>query len=456
MPEPERNSQDGFMIEKIKTRPINKKKLIRRTMMTAAMAVIFGLIACFTFLILEPVISNILYPEEEPNVVILPEDQEEMSPEEMLTDIMQQENQAIQDPGEEEAPPLEEEQIQEVLDRIRLDEGHYAQLYNALREYIYLGDDENEIPAVNSQVVTISGTISNTDWFNNVQESSNQVSGVIIADNGKELLILVDYTPLEDSESLALELAEGVYQISAQLKGLDKATNLAVVAVNLSDLPVEYLEVGGLTVATLGSSNVRSMVGIPVVAVGSPMGNSNSLGYGMVSSVNSGLAKVDTSYSLLQTDIYGSPNASGILFDLQGRVVGIITAKERISGMENMITAYGISELKSRIQKLSNEESIAYMGINGVTVPLEIYQRYGVPQGVYIREVDMDSPAMLAGIQPGDILVQVEGEEITDFGGYVSELMGMRPHDTMELTIKRQSQEEYRELSFHIGLAEVP
>ena len=56
-------SEKKFMIEKIKERPVNKKKLLRRTLITASMAVIFGLVACFTFLVLEPVISNWLYPE---------------------------------------------------------------------------------------------------------------------------------------------------------------------------------------------------------------------------------------------------------------------------------------------------------------------------------------------------------------------------------------------------------
>ena len=96
-------SEKNFMIEKIKERPVNKKKLLRRTLITVSMAVIFGLVACFTFLVLEPVISNWLYPEEEPQVVVFPEDQDEMSPEQMLAENMQQENQNSQSssvPGE--------------------------------------------------------------------------------------------------------------------------------------------------------------------------------------------------------------------------------------------------------------------------------------------------------------------------------------------------------------------
>ena len=70
-----------FMKETIKQRPLNRKKLVRRTIITAAMAVIFGLVACVTFLLLEPVISNKLYPEEEPKQVVFVEEKEnEMLP----------------------------------------------------------------------------------------------------------------------------------------------------------------------------------------------------------------------------------------------------------------------------------------------------------------------------------------------------------------------------------------
>ena len=70
--------------ERMKERPINRKKLVRRTAITVSMAVIFGVFACITFLVLEPVISNILYPEPAPEEVILPEEMEEILPEDML------------------------------------------------------------------------------------------------------------------------------------------------------------------------------------------------------------------------------------------------------------------------------------------------------------------------------------------------------------------------------------
>ena len=124
------DKQKDFLIEKIKEKPVNKKKLIRRTIITVSMAVIFGMVACVTFLVLEPVISNWLYPKEEPQIqtVEFPEDKEEMLPEEMLAENLPTESPEpaptptpeparSPDPeaGEEEEVRLGEEQIQDIL-----------------------------------------------------------------------------------------------------------------------------------------------------------------------------------------------------------------------------------------------------------------------------------------------------------------------------------------------------
>lgn len=443
MPESQQNNQSDFMIEKIKERPVNKKKLLRRTVITAAMAVIFGLIACFTFLILEPVISNFLYPEEEPQIVVFPEDQEEMSPEEMLADNMQQENQNNQMNQSTEPPesiPLEQEQIQEILSGVKLNLDNYKQLYASLSEYV---------SELNQYMVTVTGVSSNVDWFNNVQVSKNQASGVIIANNGKELLILVDYTPLQKAESLSFVFYNGV-QAEAVVKEQDTTTNLAVLAVDLSSLDPAFLE-NGVKIATLGSSNVNNMVGTPTIALGRPMGTNNSLGYGMITSISS-LSGADTNYKLLQTDITGSQNAGGVLFNLQGQVIGIITNTQGSSDMKNMITAYGITELKKRIEKMSNGEKAAYLGVSGVEVTKEANEQLKVPYGAYLTEVEMNSPAMEAGIQQGDVLVQIDERSILSFNEYIRVLMDKKAGDTIEITIMRQAQSEYKEMKFQVTL----
>ncbi len=445
MQESQQNNQSDFMIEKIKDRPINKKKLLRRTIITAAMAVIFGLIACFTFLVLEPVISNWLYPEEEPQVVVFPEDQEEMSPEEMLAENMEQEKQNQQQQAEPapENTSLSHEQLMEMLSNVTFDLDNYKQLYNALSAYV---------EELNPCMVTVTGITSNIDWFNNVQESQRQASGVIIANNGKELLVLVDYAPLEDAEILSLTFYNGM-EVEANLKEKDADTNLAVLAVELIKLDRSFVN-NELKIASLGSSNVKNIVGIPVVALGRPMGTAGSLGYGMITSASTTLSDADTNYKLIQTDITGSQNAGGVLFNLHGQVIGIITNNQGSLDMKNMITAYGITELKKRIEKMSNGEKMPYLGICGVDVTKAVSMELGVPQGAYIKEIEMDSPAMQAGIQQGDILVNMDEEAVTSYSDYTNLLMRMKVDDTVRVTVMRQVQEEYKEMEFEIVLAE--
>lgn len=441
MTEKEQNEQNSFLIEKIKDRPINRKKLVRRTIITASMAVIFGLIACVTFLVLEPVISNWLYPEEEPQIVVFPEDMEEMSPEDMLAENLPTES--PQPTPEAEDVTLKEEQIEEILSGVILDKENYRELYIALSDYV---------SQMNRCMVTITAVTSNIDWFNNVQESRNQASGVIIANNGRELLILADASALRQAEKLILTFSNEV-QAEAQIKQQDKFTNLAVLSVALSDLPTEMME-EGIALAALGKSNTKNLLGTPVIAMGSPMGTSNSIGYGMIVSGSTQIYAPDRNYKLLMTDIYGSQNAGGVLFNLQGEVLGIINSGKTGTDMKNLVSAYGITELKKVIEKMSNGTSIAYMGISGLDVTQEANEEQGVPYGAYVKEIAMDSPAMLVGMQRGDVITEMDGKKVTQFSDYSAILMQLAPGQTVEITVMRRAQNEYKEMNFSVELGE--
>lgn len=207
-----------------------------------------------------------------------------------------------------------------------------------------------------------------------------------------------------------------------------------------------------ITIATLGSSNIRDIAGLPVVALGRPMGTNGSVGYGIITSSASESAASDTTYRILQTNIVGSQNAGGVLFNLQGQVIGIITNGKSATDMKNMVCAYGITELKRHIEKMSNGEKFAYLGLKGVGVTEEANSELGVPYGAYITEVEMDSPAMLAGIQQGDVITGFGERVIISFDEYTNSLLSMKPGDSVELTIMRQSQQEYKEMKFDITL----
>lgn len=449
MPDHQEQNQDNFMIEKIKQRPINKRRLIRRTLITASMAVIFGLIACVTFLVLEPVISNWLYPEEEPEAIIFPEEPEEMLPEEMLEEYIQPSPSPtptpVPDPEESmesERVELDEEQVQEILDQVVLDMDDYQQLYKVLSSYV---------EQLSRYMVVVTGTNSSTDWFANVYESKRDTSGTIIGNNGKELLILTDYNSVKKADQLMVTFNNGI-QVDAQMMQYHEESNLAVLCINLNLLNPNMVE--SLPIAELGSSMQRNLVGSPVIAMGSPMGSCGTVGYGMITSTGNLITLTDVNFELMITDIYGSQNAGGVLFNMRGQVVGYITTGKTGNDMRNVISAYGVSELKQLITKLTQGSKIPYLGITGVDVPKEANEQFQVPFGAYVHEVDMDSPAMRAGIQSGDVIVGMNLTSVTRMRDYTDYLVKCDNDDTLTLKVMRQSQGEYKEMTFEITVGE--
>lgn len=427
-----------FITEKIKQRPIDKKKLLRRTMITAAMAVIFALVACLTFLILEPVLSNWLYPEEEPAPIELPAETEEMLPEDMIVDDSEM---VQEEPAE---VKLQDEQIAQVLDNISLDVDDYLAMYNGLAA---------AAREAAKSVVTVTGSVSNLDWFNDPYESKDQTSGIIVADQGKEIFILVNYENLEDAETIMVTFGSGE-QVQAQLKLRDSNTKLAVISVAESDVNKETLE--GIVLANLtGSSSNSAIVGKPVIAVGSPLGTSDSVCYGIVTSNNTTLNMIDSYYKVITTDIYGSGDASGVLVNLSGQVLGIIDNTHNSEDMKNLVSAIGITELRRKIEKMSNEKEQAYLGTYGTDVTIDANERLGVPYGAYITEIELDSPAMAAGIQSGDIITAIGEKEIKTYGDLVGAMIELQPNESISITLMRQGPEEYTQMEVDVTLGKL-
>ena len=480
-------SEITFLQEKIKERPMNRKKLARRTAITVVMAMVFGLVACVTFLLLEPVINRMLYPEAETEIVRFPEEEEEVKPEDMAADeeelqIIREEeeagNQEENPPGTGDTPAdvpeagdgadtaasenntAVETEADAPADRNDVGSGMAQDLSPAeaaktvlLENYQEMYDVLGELRAeVEKSMVSVTAVTSDVNWINDTLENTGVTSGLIVADNGRELLILADYEGLEDADSISVSFGEE--QKEAAVKGIDETTGFAVLAVPLSILSAEQLD--KITYAVLGSSAGRTLVGQPVMAVGSPVGVSDSVCYGMVTSQGTALGLMDSNYKQLTTDIYGSRSASGVLANMRGEIVGILYNSDESSDMQNRLCGIGISELKKTIEKLSNGEKMAYLGVHGDEINTAVYQKFQLPRGAFVTYVDMDSPAMQAGLQNGDIITKIDDTDIVSYAEFVNILMRAKPEQNMKLTVARQSQGrgEYQEMSVAVTLRE--
>lgn len=426
------DSDYSFLQEKIKERPINRKKLIRTSLNTAVFAVVFGLVACFVFILLEPVIGRILNPpkEEPKQQIVLPAEEDEMLPEDMVQD--EEELSGAQTPSE--------TVTSEAPEAVELHVADYQKLYDKMRVIAY--------EAARSHV-KVTAVREGTDWFQNRLESTNETSGMLVADNGVEILILCNQPTVAGASEIVVTFCND-YKANATLKKSDRNTGLAIVAVRLDE--VNEKTKNEIKYARLGSSAATSIVGDLVIAIGSPLGYTDSLCYGMITSNRNPISMVDANYTLITTDIYGSRNASGMLVNTLGQVIGIIRQDYNAVEMRNQISAIGITELKRLIEDLSNERETPFLGLHVTDVTTEAQNSLGVPDGAFITEVVLMSPAMEHGLRKGDVITAMNGTTISSVVEYNAEMHNYAPQEEIRVTIMRQDVKGYQEMDIKVTL----
>ena len=400
-----------FIKEKRKDIPVNKKKVVMQTGYVCALALLFGVIASIVIAVLQPKIEELIYPEQRP-VVSIPEDE----PTEVSTE------------DTESAEAGQDKPIEMVVWQPTIED--YQMLHNQLYA---IGQKANRF------VVTVTGIQSETDWFNNDYENRDQGSGIIIANNSQELLILTEKKIIVGAQEIYVTFIDDV-TVQATMKQYDGNTGIAVLSVSLSD--IEDTTVRQISIAPLGNS-LTIPQGTLAIAVGSPMGVNFSILTGNITSTTNTISTVDANYNIFTTDIVASENGSGALINVKGEVIGLVMQDYSRQGDENTLTAVSISDLKSLIEKMSNGYEVAYMGLGISTVTSEIEKMYDIPRGVYIKEVKMDSPAMAAGLQSGDVIVEMDGTAIYDEASYEKRMLQVKPGDKVRLIIKRQSNNGY-------------
>ena len=402
------NKQDKyeFISEKIKDKPVNKKKLAYHVCIVVLLAVLFGIVASVTFVLCQPKIDGMLHPQEDPAITI-PKDEPEQETETEEPDTETETN----GPGSE---PLI------VYEQLTLDD------FQTLQNEMYaIGKQANKF------IVAVTGVKSNTDWFNNAYESKGQGSGIIIANSGQELLILTERKVIAGASSVYVTFVNDT-SVEASIKKYDGNTGITVLSVPVDEIDNDTMNL--ISVAVLGNSLAITQ-GTLALAVGSPLGTNYSILTGNITSSAYSISTIDANYDIFTTDIVGSKNGSGALINLNGEVIGIVTQGYSSEGDQNTL-----------IEMLSNNKDIPYIGLEITTVTNTIAKENDIPKGVYIKDVKMDSPAMAAGLQSGDVITEIDGEAVISVDGYQTKLLSLTPGDVAEVTIQRQGNDGYTEI----------
>lgn len=310
--------------------------------------------------------------------------------------------------------------------------------------------------------ITNEGISEVQSFFGTSQyESTSAGSGVIIEQSETELLIATNYHVVQDAITLTVCFEDSEeYAFEAVVKGYDVRNDLAVVVVQLADLPAELLS--RLRIATVGDSDAL-FVGDQVVAIGNALGYGQSVTSGYISALGREVTIDGNTAYLLQTDAAINPgNSGGALFNMRGELIGINSAKFADTDVEGMGFAIPVNTAKpilaaimERETRLRLESGSGYLGITGSTVSPEA-TLYGVPLGVYVLEVMEGSAAERAGIQEEDIITGLDGLSITSIQELKEKLLYYHAGETVEITVQRMNSGGYEEIDLRITLDENP
>lgn len=302
------------------------------------------------------------------------------------------------------------------------------------------------------------------------QEVEGSGSGIIVGKNDDELLIATNYHVVEGADTLSVAFTDG-NAVEASVKGFDEERDLAVVSVSLDDVKDDTMD--AISIANIGSSDDLK-VGEQVVAIGNALGYGQSVTTGIVSAKNrrmdsdnntvtDGSDDSSDGVNLIQTDAAINPgNSGGALLNMEGEVVGINSAKLASTEVEGMGYAIAISDVTDILQNLMNETSRdklddsehGVLGIKGSSVSSEAVQMYGIPAGVFVKEVTEGGAADKAGLKANSVITEFNGKTVSSINQLIEYLSYYEPDEEVELTVQVPHGTSYKEETVKVTLDE--
>lgn len=368
----------------------NSKRILKKGASLVAMAVFFGLVAGLVMIIVYKTGKNYL-------------DDNKAAMNETTSSTDGSESKET-DPEDTTVPPIEEITT-EIPSTVPIDNeklNDYMGYYKALKSVA---------DKAGLSVVTVTAAKQGVDFFNSTYQNIADEYGIVISSDSTGYYILTEYSLVKNSENIQVTYYDKTVDTAEFVAG-DTTTDMAVIktgSLNTAVVPVQF-----------GNSDAV-LKGDLLVATGKLYGFNGTIGYGIATGVNNSVNDTDSIYRLINTDISGTATSNGVILNLHGEVVGIITMAYN-SDNTNFITAYAINDVRNLMQNLVNKKSMPYLGIKGQTVTDEIAATNKIPKGIYISAVETNSPAYKSGIQSGDVITQINGTEINNMESFMMQL----------------------------------
>lgn len=377
-----------------------KKKFFRSFFLVIVLAVLFGVIARCSYGISDYVIQHFFTKNEREQVNLPPTPT------------------VAVEPGGKEAPVIDNEAFKNF-------------------ENVMKGVQTASV-ALQPSLVTVSYVKEIVDpVFSDITESSTNVSGVVVADNGTEFLIYTPYSKMDEASFdkikvtfyggkseigyvYAYEEEADALILSVAYKGFRKNEKESVVEVKF----------GNSTDLTLGSA---------VIALGFPDGQGPSVDMGFITSRAQKVYITDTSLEILRTNILGSRGESGILVNTKGELVGLITNHFREDGYS--IEAISLDKMMPLIRFMTNKMDYPKFGAKFRDIEDDVLSQLNLQNGIIIEAVNEGSAAASAQFRQGDIITKVGEAPVTSVEEFFTFYTSYEKNSTVEITYYRNSKE---------------
>lgn len=257
-------------------------------------------------------------------------------------------------------------------------------------------------------------------------------SGVVISPEG---YVLTNNHVIETADEIEVAFADG-RKADAKVVGTDPETDLAVIKINLQNLPA----------ITLGNAD-QAKVGDVVLAIGNPFGVGQTVTMGIISALGRNHLGINTFENFIQTDAAINPgNSGGALIDANGNLLGINTAiYSRSGGSLGIGFAIPVTTVKDVMESIiaTGQKVRGWIGVEPQDITPELAESFGLTRksGAIIAGVLKGGPADKAGIRPGDILLAVEGKPVTDTTDMLNLIAQLTPGKKAKMTVLRKAQE---------------
>lgn len=298
-------------------------------------------------------------------------------------------------------------------------------------------------------LVRISAAGEDSDLLDDSFLEYGDEEGFVFLKNSEAFYILIVSDQMQEADKFTVTFSDGTVTDGILCKK-DLRTGFFVIKVPFTSVDEETQE--KIPAAPLVTADDMKQTE-SVIAIGSPSGDYDSLMGGTITSVTGTLKVADEEYGMLTTDMVGSEEGGGILLNSSGEVAGIIWNQEE--DRTNVIRAVETAQLRPLLESMANGEDICYIGIMGATISSYQSENLDVPRGVYVDAVDEDSPAMTAGIQNGDILHALDGQEVQSMEEYASVLQGLNKGTRTTVNVYRKNPfGEYEDVQLKVTIKE--